>query len=553
MFGIVAVAVTCLCHVQASFGSPTVKAPTVQLDRGTFTGVNTGNVSRFLGIPYAKPPVGNLRFQRPVAHPSYHGHYNATAFGPSCIQQNTAIEVPYNVSPTALQVIDGFFGTNTTNPPINDGEDCLTVNVIKPAGIPAHTKLPVAVWIYGGGFEGGASNDPSEDGGAIVQRSLDLGHPLIYVSLNYRLSALGFLPGKEVKEAKVGNLGLRDQREALRWVQKYIAAFGGDPKKVTIWGLSAGAISVALQMVTNGGHNEGLFRAGFMQSGSPVPVGSITALQPVYDAFVANAGCSHSHDTLQCLREVPVAKIRAAINASPSIFSYDSLVLAWGPGADGDFLKDDPQQLVLQGSVSSVPFVTGDCDDEGTLFSLSNANITTDAEVESYLSEFYIRNLPNPSAIEKLLKLYPSDPTQGSPFDTGLQDAITPQFKRLAAIQGDIVFQAPRRFFLEQRSHKQPTWSYLYKRGKNNTVLGAYHGTDIQSVYHGADLGDYFIRFVTTLNPNGKTGIPWPKYTTSSPQLLTLLDGSTPLVITNDTYRAAGFKYLTQLSLEDPF
>ncbi|KAI0056029.1 carotenoid ester lipase precursor [Artomyces pyxidatus] len=546
MFGIVAAAVTCLCHVQASFGSPTIKAPTVQLDRATFTGVNSGNVSQFLGIPYAQPPVGNLRFQQPLAHPPYHGYYNVTAFGPSCIQQSAAISIPYNVSPIALEVIGGVFG-NTTNPPVNDDEDCLTLNVIKPTGVPAHTKLPVAVVR---GFETGQSSDPSTDGGAIVQRSLDIGHPIIYVSLNYR--TLGFLPGKEVKEARVGNLGLRDQREALRWLQKYIAAFGGDPKKVTIWGQSAGAISVSLQMLTNGGHNEGLFRAGFMQSGSPAPVGPTTASQPVYDAFVANAGCSHSRDTLQCLREVPVAKIRAAMNASPSIFSFDSLDLAWGPRVDGDFLKDDPQKLVSQGSVSTVPFVSGDCDDEGTLFSLSNANLTTDSEVQAYLSEFYVKNMANATEVEELLKLYPSDPTQGSPFDTGLQDAITPQYKRLAAIQGDIVFQAPRRFFLQHRSSKQPTWSYLSKRGKANPALGAYHGTDIPEIYGGADLGDYFIRFVSTLNPNGKTGIPWPKYTHSSPQLLTLLDGSTPLLITNDTYRAAGFNYLTQLSLEDP-
>ncbi|KAI0060995.1 carotenoid ester lipase precursor [Artomyces pyxidatus] len=551
MLGIWATALTCLCHVQASLGAPTISAPTVQLDHATFTGFTTGNVSRFLGIPYAQPPVGNLRFQRPLAHPSYSGHHNATAFGPSCIQQSDTITIPLNASPIALEVIGGIFGNNT-NPPVNDDEDCLTLNVVKPAGVPAHTKLPVVVWIFGGGFENGQSSNPATDGGVIVQRSLDIGHPVIYVSINYRVSALGFLPGKEVQEAKVGNLGLRDQREALRWLQKYIAAFGGDPKKVTIWGQSAGAISVSLQLVTNGGNNEGLFRAAFMDSGSPLPVGPIAEEQSVYDTFVANVGCSHSYNTLQCLREAPITKIRAAIGDSPNIFSFDSLSLVWGPKSDGDFLKDDPQKLVLKGSVSPVPFVSGDCDDEGTLFSLSNSNLTTDQEVAAYLSEFYVRNMPNASAVDQLLQLYPSDPTQGSPFDTGVQDAITPQYKRLAAIQGDLVFQAPRRFFLQQRSSKQTTYSFLSKRGKTNPAVGSYHGTDLQYIYGGGDLGDYLIRFVSTLNPNGNTGIPWPRYTTSSPQLLTLLDGSTPLVITNDTYRAAGFNYLTQLSLEDP-
>ncbi|KAI0060931.1 carotenoid ester lipase precursor [Artomyces pyxidatus] len=551
MFGIVAAALTGLCQVQASLAIPHVSAPTVQLDKAIFTGSSTGNVSRFLGIPYAQPPVGNLRFQRPLMHLPYSGHYNVTAFGPSCIQQTDSVTIPYNISPSALEVIEAVFGSYSTGPD-NYDEDCLTINVIVPAGVSAHAKLPVVMWIYGGGFEFGQTADPSTDGGAIVQRSIDIGLPIIYVSANYRVS--GFLAGKEVQDAGVGNLGLRDQREALRWLQKYISAFGGDPKKVTIWGQSAGAVSVSLQMVTNGGNNEGLFRAAFMESGSPFPVGPITESQPAYDAFVLNAGCSHANNTLQCLREAPISSIRAAINDSTSVLSFSSVSLAyqWGPSADGDFLKDDPQKLVLQGSVSPVPLVSGDCDDEGTLFSLSNANITTDQEVQDYISKYFVRNMPNASSVEKLLQLYPSDPAQGSPFDTGLQDAITPQYKRLAAIQGDLIFQAPRRFFLQHRSSKQTIYSYLSKRDKTTSVLGSYHGTDMQIIYGGGDLGDYLIRFVATLNPNSNTSLHWPTYSPSSPQLLTLLDGPTPLEITNDTYRAAAFDYVTQLLLEDP-
>lgn len=195
-----------------------------------------------------------------------------------------------------------------------------------------------------------------------------------------RSPAFGFLASQEVKDAGVGNLGLQDrkklsivlstsgssseflniscytsEREALRWVQKYIGAFGGDPTKVTMfvqllpyhqprfhtciqiltifcftpcslpsysWGESAGAISVALHMLTNGGDTEGLFRGAFMESGSPIPVGDITGGQPYYDDLVERTGCSGSSDTLECLRGVEYQTLLDAVNQSPSIFSY---------------------------------------------------------------------------------------------------------------------------------------------------------------------------------------------------------------------------------------
>ncbi|KAG6850679.1 hypothetical protein C0991_010169, partial [Blastosporella zonata] len=136
------------------------------------------------------------------------------------------------------------------------------------------------------------------------------------------LSGFGFLASKEVHEAGVGNLGLQDQREALRWVQKYISSFGGDPSKVTIWGDSAGAISVSMHMLTNDGDAEGLFRAAFMQSGSFIPVGGFENGQRYYDKIVSESGCSSSEDTLECLREVPYEALKKAIDKSPGVFAY---------------------------------------------------------------------------------------------------------------------------------------------------------------------------------------------------------------------------------------
>ncbi|KAF5349447.1 hypothetical protein D9758_014626 [Tetrapyrgos nigripes] len=247
----------------------------------------------------------------------------------------------------------------------------------------------------------------------------------------------------EVKDAGVGNLGLQDQREALRWIQKYIGAFGGDPEKVTIWGESAGAISVALHMLNNGGDTESLFRAGFIESGSPIPVGDITNGQKYYDDLVDQTDCSGSNDILQCLREVPYAKLKDAVDNTPNIFSYQT-----------EFLS-----------------------------TISDEDLET------------------------LLQAYPEDPARGSPFDTGDLNAISPQFKRIASFQGDAVFQAPRRWLFENLDGKQPIWAFLSKREKAVPILGAFHSSDILNAYGGGGMADYIIRFTANLDPNGNTGI----------------------------------------------
>ncbi|KIJ59046.1 hypothetical protein HYDPIDRAFT_118871 [Hydnomerulius pinastri MD-312] len=521
--------------------------PTVVLDDATVTGVSSGSVSKFLGIPFAQPPTGNLRFQLPQTIPAYNASFSATAFGPSCPQQ--AIELPLP-SGLAAETLDYLTNTiyNLVTPA---AEDCLTLNIVTPADATSDSKLPVVVWIFGGGFELGGTS--TYDGGVIVDKAISLDVPAVYVSMNYRVSAFGFLASQEVKDAGVGNLGLQDQRLALYWVQKYISAFGGDPTKVTIWGESAGAISVALQMVTNGGNPDGLFRAAFMESGSPIPVGDITHGQPYYDALVYETGCSTSSDTLQCLREVPYETLLSAVNQSPGIFAYQSLVLAWLPRVDGVFLTEDPQYLVQQGSVADIPFISGDCDDEGTLFSFSTLNITTDTQLEEYIQTYWLPNATS-TMIQELMEYYPADIADGSPFDTGDLNALSPQFKRLAAFQGDAVFQAPRRLFLQAQSGKQNLWSYVSKRLKAVPFLGSFHGSDILNVYGGDDMASYLVRFVTNLDPNVGSGseLYWPQYTTDEPNMLEFLDGLIPQALTQDTYRAEAMAYLTNVTLANP-
>ncbi|KAI0265660.1 carotenoid ester lipase precursor [Gloeopeniophorella convolvens] len=531
------------CTVHASVPS---NPATIVLDRGTFVGNLSGNTASFLGIPFAQPPVGNLRFRLPVPNPPYDGTVNATQFGSSCIQQSGQPIIPVPPpDPSTLQVLERIAAA----PPGLQSEDCLTVNVIKPANVSSSARLPVLVWIYGGGFEGGGS--VIFDGRVIVERSLALGEPVIYVSMNYRVSALGSISGREVVEAGIGNLGLHDQRQAFRWVQKYIHAFGGDPKKVTIWGESAGAVSASLHMVANGGNTEGLFRAAFMNSGAPPPDGDSSNGQPLYDALVAATNCTGSTDTLECLRRAQLSAIQAAQNASPYFLGFSSVNVPWTPRADGSFLTAPFQKLVIEGNVAKIPFVSGNCDDEGTLFSLSSYNVTTDAEALDYIRSTYFPHTSN-SSLSKLLELYPNDPAVGSPFDTGSTNAITPQFKRLASLQGDLAFQSGRRLFLQHLSGTQPAYSFLSKRFKTFPDVGSFHSSDLQNAYGPGDMTDYLIRFVATLNPNGNTGIPWPLYTNKSPRLLTFLDGATPLTITEDSYRIPQMEFLTELLLANP-
>ncbi|KAG0699982.1 Alpha/Beta hydrolase protein [Suillus ampliporus] len=519
------------------WGSP----PNVTLDNASVTGIASGSVNMWLGIPFALPPTGNRRLRQPQPIPQYNTNFSATKHGFSCPQQD--VTFPSGLSAETLNHLTAM--TDHTNP---ISEDCLTLNVIAPADATPESNLPVLVWIFGGGFQRGGASD--RDGSAIIKKSIELNKPAIYVTMNYRLGAFGFLASEEVRRARVGNLGLQDQRQALRWVKRYISAFGGDPTKVTIWGYSAGAKSVALHMVTNGGNTEGLFRAAFMHSGAPFPIGDIAQGQHNYDFIVNQTECTGFSDTLQCLRDTPYDKFLSAVHQLPDLLSYQGLP-TWFPQIDGCFLTAHPKDLVLQGSVADIPFITGNCDDEGTVFSLTSLDITTNSQFEEYLRTYFDKLYPNApfnSSIHQLTKFYPEKITEGSPFDTGLLNAITQQYKRIAAFQGDLFLQAPRRFFLEQRSDKQDTWAFLSKHLKTAPVLGSHHGSDVDMMYDGGDMAARLVRFVATLDPNGPGDLEWPKWTSSSPNLLTFLDGAVPQEIIQDTHRAEAMAYLTQMN-----
>lgn len=204
-------------------------SPTVTVKNGTYQGLYSPEYDQdfFLGMRYAQP-AERFELARPL-NSTWNGTALATEYPPHCVG----------------------YGSDDTGYTVS--EDCLYLNVVRPAGTNASSNLPVAVWIHGGGLVMGGSADKRYNLSFIVQNSVDLGTPIVAVSLNYRLSAFGFLCGSEALDAGITNNGFRDQRQALRWVNENVAAFGGDPTKVTIWGESSGAESLNAQVLAYNG------------------------------------------------------------------------------------------------------------------------------------------------------------------------------------------------------------------------------------------------------------------------------------------------------------
>lgn len=236
----------------------------------------------FLGIPFASAP----RLQLPqTLNSTWNGTRPATEFGLTCA---------------------GFGTNNQQNWPV--GEDCLNLNIVRPRGTRLGDRLPVLVWIYGGGFRQGAIRDPEFNTSFMVQTSVQIGIPVIAVSLNYRLSGFGFLNSKEIQDDGVSNLALRDVWKGLEWLKENLEGFGGDPKKVTLWGESAGATMISYLTAAYRGNNSSLFRGAIISSGilfSPATdfLASYTIQQSLYNAVVGLTGCSNATRTLQCLRD----------------------------------------------------------------------------------------------------------------------------------------------------------------------------------------------------------------------------------------------------------
>ncbi|MCH9668264.1 MAG: carboxylesterase family protein [Actinomycetia bacterium] len=315
---------------------PAVSDPgVVQTAAGTVRGVIADDHRFFAGIPYAAPPVGELRWKPPQPAPKWDGIRDARHLGPRCIQDLAG---------------DIELGRQTD-------EDCLTLNVwtpVDPDSGPAQQR-PVMVWIHGGAFVNGS-------GGVYDARRLAARGDIVVVTINYRLGVLGFLAHPALGPAgDVGNYGLADQQAALRWVRDNIAQFGGDPARVTVAGESAGGMSVCDHLVAPG--SRGLFGGAIIQSAPCEAQATLPVAQARSIDYAAEVGCAEAESAAECLRALPVSKLR-----KPLWFytiGDDELI---GPVTGTAVLPVNPVDGFNQGKAARVPIMIGTTRDEFTLF-----------------------------------------------------------------------------------------------------------------------------------------------------------------------------------------
>ncbi len=312
--------------------APARAVPPVSTEAGLVQGAepDAHGVVAFKAIPYAAPPVGPMRWRPPQPAPSWDGVRQAASFGPVCWAAPIPIPPPVGAPP--------------------QNEDCLTVNVWTPVPSGGASK-PVMVWLHGGGFVFGSSAMPAYDGARIAA------HGVVLVSLNYRLGVFGFLahPALDAEQPGSGAYGFQDQVAALRWVQRNIAAFGGDPGNVTLFGESAGAHAVGILMASP--QTKGLFAKAIIQSGAfwDSEHGSIpTHAEASQNGSALNARLGAP--ALADLRAIPAEQLN---KATAWDFTSDPGTTAFTPSVDGHLLQDSPAAVFGRGAQHDIPLLGG--------------------------------------------------------------------------------------------------------------------------------------------------------------------------------------------------
>ncbi|KAH6950232.1 carboxylesterase [Fusarium avenaceum] len=545
-------------HPDLSIDQRAAGTATVVLPSATVLGNVMNKVESFGGIPYAEAPEGKLRLRPPKRLQKSLGTFDATGPAGACPQMLSSTKS----KDVLFQLLGSIANLPFVQTVTGQSEDCLTITVARPEGTKANAKLPVLLWIFGGGFQLGWSS--MYDGTGLVNYGVGLNQPFIFVAVNYRVGGFGFLPGKEIQDEGSGNLGLLDQRMGLEWVADNIAAFGGDPDKVTIWGESAGAISVFDQMALYDGdhkyNGKPLFRGAIMNSGSVVPCEPLDGVkgQTVYDQVIETAGCVGKSDTLDCLRNLDYTDFLNAVNSVPGILSYNSLALSYLPRPDGRTLTASPDVLALNRKYAAVPMIIGNQEDEGTLFSIFQSNLTSDEKLVTYLKDYYFHAATAPQ-LRDLVRTYGSGLgaiTQNSPFRSGILNEIFPGFKKRAAILGDLVFILARRLFLQAATGVNgdvPSWAYMSSYDQGTPVLGTFHGSDLIQVFYGIkdnyaarSIRSYYINFVYSLDPNAASNAKypsWPQWKNGHKLMQFFADKVT---IINDDFRSASYDWLVK-------
>ena len=463
----------------------------------------TVTARQFLGIPYAKPPVGALRWKAPVAPDKWTTPIDATQFGKRCAQ----------IANATLQ-----------NKASND-EDCLYLNVWTP--FPAPVKAPVMVWLHGGGNINGSANEPVpflNSGLFYSGEFLTEGHGVIVVSLNYRLGVFGFFAHSDLvgEEGHAGNQGLQDQQMALQWVHDNIAQFGGDPGNVTLFGESAGSFDTCAHVASPA--SAGLFQRAISESGgctTKQPTGAAAAT--LATKFATDMGCTGS-GVLACLR----GKAAADIMASADVAS--AAAIPFGPNVDGWFMPDQPRAIFDAGNAAKVPYLLGSNTDEGTLF-LPATKPTNQDEYMAILTAMFGANATN------VADRYPL---------TQFADAMpNPATAALARVIGDSRLVCTTFDTAERQAHNgAPVFMYNFDIPVPAAIapgLGATHGSELTFVFGTSPLlatdpaakgasdqiQRYWTNFAKTGNPNAAPDPNWPALTEATNVRMNLATSAT--------------------------
>ncbi|KAI0135021.1 Alpha/Beta hydrolase protein [Daldinia grandis] len=474
-------------------GTAVVANPSVKLQNinVTYHGLTIEHIEHFYNIKFGRDTSGEGRFAPPEPYvPRAGSEFNATVPGLPCPQSKAAI------------------------PPFFDdvqdiSEDCLNLRVSRPAGTTAEDRLPVVIWLPGGGIIKGSAHDSHADPKNLITLSTSLTKPVIFVALNFRLTIFGFARLPILKEQKSLNVGMRDQRLGFQWVKDNIASFGGDPKRITVFGVSAGGTFSSLHTLSYGGERGVPFTQAWAISGPPGTALNITSdATDMYTRGVAEKlGCNSNKDEviLKCLREVPMGKL-VEVAMDYSVNNHPPFGLfTFIPSVDDDFLPDRPSVLYRSGRfVKNIPMIFGWAQDDGAANVESATAIQREEDMKNLMKKFshsltdedyeaLFSHYP-PSAFEEDLHNYEARRGDSDPV-------MSIHYFRVSRILRDILFTCPSIDFGYAISRHSiavnPMFSGVRLYDLNQSMLtpifkaagmpymGAAHGSDTNYIFNG--------------------------------------------------------------------